>query len=255
MLGPACLPPSRLRVLALCLILPALLAHCGSFKPQSRKARNDAAAVKGSPTEQTEETTTEENGESETSSENKDTAPEEEAEANENQRVIAVDQTPFFRWLRSGLRSNAKPTRFLNKGDLVELLKENDEKKFSQIRLADRKKGWVPTRLLKETEPSNDSEPPAAPVSSATEEPSEQTESPIPDALSPVGPAQLPTDPDQAQPSLTSDELGEPSFPGLNIIQPKRQPKVETPKPAETKPKPASTEVPPPTTPEIPQTN
>jgi len=253
MLGPACLPPSRLRALALCLILPALLAHCGLFKPQSRTARNDAAAVKGSPTEQTEETTSAENGE--TSSDDNKTDPEEEPEANENQRVIAVDQTPFFRWLRSGLRSNAKPTRFLNKGDLVELLKENDEKKFSQIRLADRKKGWVPTRLLKETETTDDSEPPAPPNNNATEEPSEKTESPVPDALSPAGPAQLPTDPDQAQPSLTSDELGEPSFPGLNIIQPKRQPKVETPKPAETKPKPANTEVPPPTTPEVPQQN
>jgi len=246
MLGPACLLPRRLRFLALCLILPAFLTHCGSFKQQSRKARDVAAIVK----EPSDDKASESSEEAPPEDSKKE---EEDPEIAKNQRVIAVDQTPFFRWLRSGLRSNAKPSRFLKKGDLVELLKENDEEKFSRIRLADRKKGWVPSRLLKE--PPAESEPLETPDPNATEEAAGQTETPQPEPLSPAGPAQLPTDPDNAQPSLKSDELGEPLFPGIDIIPPKRQPKEKPLKAAETEPKPSNTDVLPPTTPEMPPSN
>ena len=246
--GPECLSPSRLRFLALCLVLPALFANCGAFKLVSKNARDDVAAVKGSPDDKSEETTPDESEKD--PSEGGDQTKE---EVDENQRIIAVDQTPFFRWLRSGLRSNAKPSRFLTKGDVVELLKENDEEKFSRIRLADRKKGWVPSRLLKK--PVSEPEAPETLDPGDTLPPTEQPESPMPDALPPAGPAQLPTDPDKVQPSLKSDELGEPLFPGVNIIEPKRQPKENPPEPSDAEAKPSGTEVPPPTTPEIPPSN
>ncbi|MDB4491743.1 hypothetical protein N9260_01860 [bacterium] len=252
--GPACLLPSRLRFLALCLLLPAFLAHCGSFKPQSRKASNDAAAVKEASDDKKDETTS---ADKKDESPSEEEASKEEPKVSENQRVIAVDQTPFFKWLRSGLRSNAKPSRYLKKGELVELFKENDEEKFSQVQLANRKKGWVPSRLLKE--PSDESAPPEAPGTSATQDPTEQTAiSEIDtntDALTPAGPTQLPKDPGEAQPSLNSDELGEPSFPGFTIIQPKRQPKEKQTKTATAEPTTSGIEVPPPSKPEIPPSN
>lgn len=252
--GPACLLPCRLRFLALCLLLPVFLAHCSSFKPQSRKASNDAAAVKEAPDDKKDETTSDDNKDESPSEEEASKKDEEEPKVSENQRIIAVDQTPFFRWLRSGLRSNAKPSRYLKMGELVELLKEHDEEKFSQIRLANRKKGWVPSRLLKEP---TESAPPKVPGTSATQDPTEQTAiSEIDtDTLTPANPAQLPTDPGEVQPSLNSDELGEPSFPGFTIIQPKRQPKEKQTKPTTAKPTTSGIEVPPPSKPEIPPSN
>lgn len=65
-------------------------------------------------------------------------------------RLVAMDETPFFRWLRSGLRSEAKPTRFLDQGMKVEMLEEKEEQQFSQVRLPDGKKGWVPSRLVRQ---------------------------------------------------------------------------------------------------------
>ena len=80
--------------------------------------------------------------------------PVEETASDEHEyRVILRDDTPFFRWLRSGLKADAKPSQFLAEGTRVELLEERKEEKFSQIRLPTRKKGWVPTRLLGSWQP------------------------------------------------------------------------------------------------------
>ena len=129
-------------------------------------------------------------------------------------RLIAVNNTPFFSRLRSGLRSKAKPTRFLDKATRVELLKENKEKLFSQIRLTDGKKGWVPSRLVKEIEPNEDSEP----------------EDPV-DANEPK-----PSLPDEGMVPLDPTDLPPISVPDPSIRMPQAQPlikpRVETPSPS-----------------------
>ncbi len=83
---------------------------------------------------------------------------EEDAEPEKDYRLVA-HRTPFFRWLRTGLKGHSKPSRYLEEGTKVEVLKINDEKKFSQVRLPDKKKGWVPSMLIKEKAPKGEEEP------------------------------------------------------------------------------------------------
>ena len=210
-----------LRLLLCALVLPLLLAHCESFRLKSRERDKQAETA-----EQGDEDEKKEAPESETDDEDgkdKD-KPEKEEDDGKTYRYIAVDQTPFFRWLRSGLRNSAKPTRFLDKGIKVEFLKEKEEEKFSQVRLPDRKKGWVPTRLLKES-PSGASAPsPASDPDAASEDGGANTPEPKPsldEDLPSAPPAELPIEP---QPTLSSDQIGQPLFPSLGISQPKRRP-------------------------------
>lgn len=209
----------QLYVLSLLAALPLLLTQCGAFKPRSQKDRSaETAAVDTAAVD------------TESSAESGDDK-EEETESTENQRRIAVDQTPFFRWLRSGLRSNAKPSSFLSKGDMVELLKEDEEEKFSRIRLENGKKGWVPSRLLKEVEAESSTESVAIPSTETTPE----TPTPsVPDSLTPAEPPTLPNNPSEIQPTLKADEISQPMFPQFGIIQPKRTPReVKEPEPTE----------------------
>ena len=147
-------------------------------------------------------------------------------EENGDFRLIAVNNTPFFSRLRSGLRSKAKPTRFLDKATRVELLKENKEKLFSQIRLTDGKKGWVPSRLVKEIEPNKGSEP---------EVPADAKE-PKPDALPELEAPEKPSLPDEGMVPLDPSDLPPISVPDPSIRMPQAQPpikpRVETPSPS-----------------------
>jgi uncharacterized protein YgiM (DUF1202 family) len=132
-------------------------------------------------------------------------------------RVVAVDDTPFFRWLRSGLRSDAKPTRFLEKGIEVELLEENEEEKFSRVRLPDGKKGWVPSRLVRDP----------ADTSGASRGQDLTEEDPLPESAAGSGPADidpnlLPEPGDDVPPMV--DDLGPPIIPLPEITPPSIEP-------------------------------
>lgn len=130
-------------------------------------------------------------------------------------RFISADQTPFFRWLRSGLRSGAKPSRFLDKGTKVELLKEDEEKGFSQVRLPEGRKGWVPSRLiLEKTADAAEDENGAT-----DEEPASRSAAAAPDLSDTLPePSQLPGA-EAGLPPITED-IGSPIIPNVGITPP-----------------------------------
>lgn len=145
-------------------------------------------------------------------------------------RIIAVDQTPFFRWLRSGLKSEAKPSRFLDRGTQVEFLEEKEKHQFTRVRLESGKKGWVPTRLVKlpgeELTPTEEAnEGVGAPTNAE----------PLPeDSFPELEPSRLPDSNDDLPP-LTED-IGQPIIPGIGIIQPPTKvgdPEAEATEPAD----------------------
>ncbi|MFT4638882.1 MAG: hypothetical protein ACI8T1_002205 [Verrucomicrobiales bacterium] len=144
-------------------------------------------------------------------------------EAKVDYRVVAVDQTPFYRWMRKGLRGDSKPSRFLNAGTKVEVLQENEEEKFSQIRLPDRKKGWVPSRLVRE-KAADDAVTPYP--ESDIEKLAPATSMSVPDETHEIPaatPAQLPGAEDNLPP-INIGELPPPIMPETGIIAPKTKP-------------------------------
>ena len=234
------------------LLVAALLfltqcAGAGRFKPRSKSDR--AAKVEKSGGEDTNEESKEvepssdeplKEGEDKQEDEDKEEGEKEANRKSEDKadyRLVAVDQTPFYRWMRTGLRGNSKPSRFLDKGTKVELLKENEEEQFSRIRLPDRKKGWVPSRLVSEKADEG--------VVDDSEETGDEEEAPIPaalpangDQIQPPPPAQLPG-PEENLPPISSEELPNAIVPHLEITPPKHKPrrqemapKVEADEPA-----------------------
>ena len=137
-------------------------------------------------------------------------------------RSVAVDHTPFFRGLKSGLRSDAKPSRFLDQGTRVELLKEDEKEAFSQIRLPWGEKGWVPSRLVRQkpdhetpTETTEgESSDPLGPVVTGTEPAAGKPDRTLP-AVPPV--------PDDGLPPVR-DDIGDPIIPDIDITPPAWRP-------------------------------
>ncbi len=145
----------------------------------------------------------------------------EDDEEGKNMRVIAVDQTPFFRWLRSGLKSEAKPSRFLDGGTEVELLKEKEEEKFSRVRLPGGKKGWVPSRLVREQSEGETANPEGG-DSSVLEDSGEGSAGSDPvrrESRPKLEPSRLPDEVDDLPP--LSEDIGQPIIPGFGIIEPR----------------------------------
>ncbi len=138
-------------------------------------------------------------------------------------RLIAVDQTPFFRWLRSGLRKDAKPSRFLSASTKVLLLKENEEDKFSRVRLPDGKKGWVPSRFLTELSKEKQTEAAGTP---GKPDPAEAVAGPPSlEPLRAADPASLPGS-EAALPSIPADKRPKPIINdfGIRTSRPKPAP-------------------------------
>ena len=224
--GPMPTPWSLSFRLTLALLALLLCCQCEGlkrFKPQSRE-RSSAESEKAQS----------DNKDGEKKSDSKNAKEKDEPKKGEEGdfRLIAVDNTPFFKRLRSGLRSSAKPSRYLDKGARVELLKEDQEKLFSQIRLDDGKKGWVPSRLVREQAPKD----PASEESEATtasDQGEGETEM-LPDLEAPEKPT-LPNETESMGP-LDDSELPQISVPDVDIRLPTGipipQPAVETPPPS-----------------------
>lgn len=111
------------------LVLGSQCSHLTKFAPRSKER----------PAKRSPSTHAEQAEEDEAQDDSEDAA---------NHRLITRDDTPFFRWLRTGLEEGATPSRYLEADTKVELLEESDEKTFSRVRLETKEKGWVPSRLL-----------------------------------------------------------------------------------------------------------